>query len=271
MTLRVFNPCGFGAAFLLAAVGAVLAGAAQEPPRPSFEVASIRTSSSAKGDRRGMVSTGAGITYAAVTLRACLATAYDVKEYQVSGPAWVDSEHYDINAKTGGSASPEQIRLMLQSMLADRFKVTLHRETKELPVFALVVGKHGFKLQPAEGDGPHSFGSDGVGIKFDFKTGAMMFLKTSLEAFAEFLSKFPGVGRPVVDRTELKGVYDINLRLVNTSPETGPAEADAMKKALAEGGTIFGAVEGLGLKLEAQRAPVEMLMVDHAEKVPTDN
>ena len=263
MTLRV---CSRFAALLLLAVLA----AAQDAARPSFDVASIRRAGGVK-DTPIMSATTAGINYSFVTLRACIATAYEVSEYMVSGPAWLDSERYEINAKTGEFANTQQLHLMLQSLLAERFKVTLHRDKKDLPVFALVVGKHGFKLQPAEGDGPRSFGAGGTGAKIDFKAGAMVLQRASLEDFATFLSKAAGVGRPVVDRTELKGVYNINLQIFENASGMAPAD---MKKGLRDwmdGPGIIGAVEALGLKLEPQHAPVEALVVDHAEKVPTDN
>jgi len=267
MTLGVCSARFFGAMVLLAIA---ILGSAQEPARVSFDVASIRSSGKMK-DTPVMSATTAGINYSNVTLRACIATAYEVQEYRVSGPAWLESERYDISAKTEEQASTQRLHQMLQSLLADRFKVSLHRDKKDLPVLALVVGKHGSKLQPATNDGPA--GSEASGIKFDFKAGLMIVQRTSLESFAQYLSRFPTVGRPVVDRTELKGLYDFSLKLVDDSVEQVDERTRAanMKRALSDETVIFGQIESLGLKLEPQHAPVEVLVVDHAEKVPTDN
>jgi uncharacterized protein (TIGR03435 family) len=269
MTLRVhtwkFVP--LAAVLLCAAVSCSAQGKAAA--RPTFDVASIRVNTNMK-DRRGMSATSTGIQYLGVTLRACIATAYDVKEFQVTGPSWLQSDLYDINAKTDDPVTTEQIHLMLQSLLADRFKVTFHREQKELPVLALVVGKHGTKLQPASADAAAT-GGPGGGVRFDFKAGTMMFEKTSLQSFAEYLSKFPAVGRPVVDHTELKGLYDFSLQLVDDPSKSTPAD---MKRALGDwsaGSAILSQVETIGLKLEPSKAAVEVLVVDHAEKVPTEN
>jgi uncharacterized protein (TIGR03435 family) len=268
MTLRVFRTRFFAA--LLAAGIAVSVAAAQDAAIPSFEVASIRSSGKTR-ESPNMGATTAGINYTNVTLRSCIATAYEVQEYRVSGPAWLDSEHYDITAKTDGRATTPQLRQMLQSLLTERFKVSLHRDKKDLPVLALVVGKSGFKAPLAEGDGPHSFGPNGVGPKFDLKSGSMILQRTSLEDFAAYLSKFAGIGRPVVDRTELKGVYNINLQMVENPAGMSPAEMKTSLRDGMDGTGVLTAVQTLGLKLDPQHAPVEVLVLDHAEKVPTDN
>jgi uncharacterized protein (TIGR03435 family) len=260
MTRGVFR---FVAAVLLA----VGAGAAQDPARPSFDVAPIRHSGSK--DAPTMSATTAGINYGSVTLRACIATAYDVQESRVSGPAWLDSERYDISAKTGESATTAQLHLMLQSLLADRFKVTLHHDKKDLPVLALVVGKQGSKLPPATGEEPGGAAS----IKVDVKAGVLVFQKTSMESLAQYLSKFPAAGRPVVDRTELKGVYDFKVNILDSAAESTDdrQRVDNIKSSLRDGTVILSQIGALGLKLEQQHAPVDVLVVDHAEKVPTDN
>jgi uncharacterized protein (TIGR03435 family) len=263
MTLRVFRR-------IVLAIGVAVLATAQEPARASFDVASIRSSGKIK-DAPTMGATTAGINYSNVTLRACIATAYEIQEYRVSGPAWLESERYDITAKTEAPASTAQLHEMLQSLLADRFKVTLHRDKKDLPVFALVVGKTGFKVPAAEGDGPHSFGAGGVGAKIDFKAGVMNLQRTSMEDFAGYLSKFTGLGRPVVDRTELKGVYNIDLQVVENPAGMSPAEMKTSLRDWTDGTGILTSVQALGLKLDPQHAPVEVLVVDHAEKVPTGN
>jgi len=264
MTLRAFNAPYFAAVLLLA----VFSGGAQDAALPSFEVASIRKNGGVK-DAPAMSATTAGINYANVTLRACIATAYDAQEFRVSGPAWLDTERYDISAKTGTPANTQQLHQMLQSLLAERFKVVLHRDKKDLPVLALVVGKQGAKLQPAASEVPGS----PPGIRVDMKAGALVFQKTSMESLAQYLSKFPTVGRPVVDRTELKGVYDFKVNIIDNPSEAGDERQRAVdiKSSLRDGTVIFGQIAALGLKLEPQHAAVEVLVIDHAEKVPTEN
>jgi len=130
---------------------------------PEFEVASVKRAEVPEGarthmppeisDRIGM-SGGPGskapgrIDYTAISFKGLLEKAYDVKRDRISGPAWISSEHYTINAKIPPGTNPEQFRLMLQKLLTERFHMTLHRESKEIPVYRLKVAKNGPKLQP---------------------------------------------------------------------------------------------------------------------------
>ncbi len=240
----------------------LLAAALTAQNGPSFDVASIRSNPGGK-QPTAMDFTKNSMSLSGVSLRAMLATAYEVQEYRVAGPSWLDSQRFDVLAKTENPATPEEMHKMMQALLAERFKVTIHREQKELPVLALVVGKGGPKFEKAEGDGP------AAGMQMNFKKGAFSFPRTSLESFAGYLSKFPAFGRPVVDRTQLAGLYNINL--VIAEPGASP---EMVKKSLAnfsEGPGILGAVEALGLKLDSQKANVEVIVVDHAEKMPTEN
>ena len=112
---------------------------------PEFDAASVKPSK-AQGTRSSLKSDAGRITYTNVTLRDCLMFAYDVKDYQISGPARLPTERYDIVATANGVASDDAMKLMLEKLLNDRFQMTIHREKKELPVYALVVGKNGTKL-----------------------------------------------------------------------------------------------------------------------------
>jgi len=150
---------------------------------------------------------------------------------------------------------------MFQTLIADRFKLAMHREQKELPVYALLVGKNGSRLHKSDGDGDFSMGPTSGGIGFE---------KISMADFAaRFLSRLPPIGRPVLDKTGLEGRYDFTLALA-AAPGTG---ADSIKKsALEEGFSLFAyALDQLGLRLEAQKTLMEMLVVDHVEKTPTEN
>src|SRR5947209_8710373 len=144
----------------------------------SFEVASIKPAPPPSDPHKFMVGMRGGpgtpdpgqITYSNVTIRNVLMNAYDVKEFQISGPAWLNNERYDITAKVPPGTTKEQFKLMLQNLLAERFKVTLHHETKDLPMFALVVAKGGSKLKESAplpppptdggpGEAPNSYGA----------------------------------------------------------------------------------------------------------------
>jgi uncharacterized protein (TIGR03435 family) len=228
-------------------------GAAQE-----FDVASIRATKD-RSDESMVVDPG-GIIYARVTLQNCLEAAYGVKPYQVSGPDWLDSDRFDISARAEGAHSKDELMLMLRALLASRFKLTLHRERKALPVYALLPGKNGPKLRPSEGEGDVSMGPAPSGIGFQ---------RVSMTDFASrFLSRLPMIGRPVLDKTGLSGKYDFTLSLIDRAD----GDAVAVKRAAAEEGfSLFVyALDQIGLRLEAEKAEIEILVIDHAEK-PSEN
>jgi uncharacterized protein (TIGR03435 family) len=181
---------------------------------------------------------------------------------KVPGPSkWdVEDGRYDIQAKADAGASPEDIRLMLQNLLTDRFQLKIHREMRDLPVFELAAAKNGAKLEEAADCGPSELK---CGLMTTALTGGGM-VKTarrvSMARFAEYLAALPdwaGIGRPVLDRTGLTGLYDFSFEFATGPNSTAPS--------------IFTALEQeLGLKLESRREPVEMLVVDHVER-PSEN
>jgi uncharacterized protein (TIGR03435 family) len=278
-----------------------LCAAGQE--KPSFEVASIKPAAP-QDMRRMMVRMGGDpgrINYTNVNLRNVLQTAYDVKGFQISGPSWLDTERFDIIAKLPEGAPAEQVPAMLQTLLAERFKMTVHRETKEQPVYALVAGKNGPKLKKAEAGGfrggpgmppPPPPGAGGRGAPLPGKRGMMMMSSNGhLEArqvtmggLSDMLSTL--LDRPVVDMTGIEGEYDVTL-------DVAPEELVGMRKAMPAGApppeharapgesgpapeaapsaSIFTAVQQLGLKLESRKAPIDYVVVDKAEKIPTEN
>jgi uncharacterized protein (TIGR03435 family) len=181
--------------------------------------------------------------------------------YQISaGPSWMDSDsdRFDIVANAPGESAPtgDDVRRMLQSLLADRFQLKLHRETQERPVYALVVAKNGPKLKESGPDKEFSTTVRGS------QTAQLTMTKATMEQLAIQLSG-SGLDRPVLDKTGLAGHYDIAL---NWIPEyAGPPASDSNSV------NVFTAVqEQLGLRLEPQKAPVEILVIDHAEK-PSEN
>jgi uncharacterized protein (TIGR03435 family) len=247
------------------AIGLVYAqpSRAQSPEsvaKPVFDVASIKPNKSFK-DRPMMAIDPGRISYTSVTLSDCLQEAYSIRPYQISGPDWIRTERFDIIAKAAGAAPVSQVRLMLQALLAERFKMTIHREKKDLPVFALVVGKNGPKFQSAADEAPEPGAH--------FAGGAFTFKGSTMKSFADFLGRMPSLGRPVVDMTGLIGSYDLTLKIGDLDPEASPAD---MKRSLRDWTSIFTDVQNsLGLKLEPRKSEMEILVIDHAEKVPTEN
>jgi len=214
------------------------------------------------------------------SLRSIIQEAYGVQGNQVVGPSEISSAAYDIDVKVeGGSANAQEtdprlrqpeIRNQLQALLADRFKLVLHHESKELPSYVLVVGENGSKLQPSKyADYPDTAkGPDGKGIHRMMmqQSGggpvrAVGAQKTSLAEFTKILSM--QLGKNVVDKTGLTGQYDFNLQWSEAAANSDGASKDA---APASGPSLFDAVqEQLGLKLVPQQGPEDVLVIDHIE------
>jgi len=184
--------------------------------------------------------------------------AYKVRRSQISGPDWIETERFDITAKIPAGAGRDQVPLMLQALLADRFKLTLHRETKDLPIYALVIAKNGPKFKTSESETGISSNSN--------RKHSHVTAKVSMHGFAEFLSE--EAGRPVVDQTGLSGSYDLTLDWA--SPDLAPGDAPA-NDTTADPSLFTALQEQLGLKLDPTKGPVEMLVIDRAERTPTEN
>jgi uncharacterized protein (TIGR03435 family) len=211
-----------------------------------------------------------------------IAYAYGVRTDQIAeGPSWTASDRYDIEATAAGNPSVSQMAgAMLQSLLEDRFKLRLHRETRQLPIFELTVVKNGLKLPPAREancapasvDSPPKppepgkprlfpcgfarYGPKGLNWTLDGESIAMARL-------AENLSR-TGQGRSVIDKTGLAGSYEVHLKWVADplAPDTATDDQS--------GPSLFTALRELGLRLESAKGPVEVLVIDHAEK-PSEN
>jgi uncharacterized protein (TIGR03435 family) len=238
-------------------------GQSTATPAPAFDVASIKVSQIGKaggeGSRRENVNSSPGsLTMRNVSLSSCIRWAYNVKQFQVSGPAWLESERYDVLAKAGDPASTDQLRLMLQALLANRFKLTLHREEKVMPTYVLVVAKNGPKFHQSEGEGKSSLKGS--------KAGVVNAEKTSMTQLADILAQ--PLRCPITDMTGLKGLYDFTVDLTSYIPtefKPGDPPPDIVGIAMSV------LQDQLGLKLEAKKVPVEILIVDHADKVPSEN
>ncbi|HYL38681.1 MAG TPA: TIGR03435 family protein [Bryobacteraceae bacterium] len=313
------------AAIVLLGAFAVCAALGQTPAASAFEVASVKLAAPlnpadvAAGKLHvGLTIDGARVDIGFFSLADLIPVAFRVKRYQVSGPDWMAAQRFDIQAKIPDGASPGQVPEMLQALLAERFRLAMHRETKDHPVYALVVGKNGPKLKDAapdtdapaqdnaksgvvigSGDRQARVSTDGKGFvvtggrlggptRMTMGPNGAMHLEASkmtLASFVDVLSPF--LDRPVVDMTELKGNYQIALdlsmddlrKVARTAgvalpgqapgPESAGRPADAASDP--SGGSIFNSVQQLGLKLEPRKAPLEMIVIDHLEKTPTDN
>jgi uncharacterized protein (TIGR03435 family) len=241
---------------------------AQQKERPSFEVASVKPGDPNERRVSILMTPGGRFTTTNASLKMLIGFAYDVRNHQISGgPNWLDSEKYNIEAKPDntvtiapGPAGAPQIRLMTQSLLADRFKLTLHRETKEEPVYELLVAKGGPKLKEAT--------ETAKGAQQGLRTGRgeINGMAAPLSLLAQMLSQ--QLGRSVIDKTGLTAKYDFTL---TWTPELGQFPGgdrpDAPPPPDPNGPSLFTAVqEELGLRLESTKGPVEILVIDHAEK-----
>ncbi|MDE3197588.1 MAG: TIGR03435 family protein [Acidobacteriota bacterium] len=305
-----------------------------QAPGPTFEVATIKPAQAPNAAdimagklHVGMKVEAGRVDIGFLSLENLLMTAYGVKDYQISGPDWIRTERFDILAKMPEGSNKDQVPDMLKALLAERFKVAVHKETKEHSMYALVVGKGGSKLKDAppdpdpaatpepEGKGGQSItvngstvrmnqsgGGRGVTIsgsqtgttKMSMGADGMMHMeasKVSMPTFADMLTRF--VDKPVVDRTDLKGNYQITLDLAmadllriaqksgvmamppagvaGPAPGAGGAGAANAASDPGSGGSVFTAVQALGLKLEPRKEAVDTYVVDHIEKTPTDN
>ena len=218
-----------------------------------------------------------------VSLRILMLRAYHVKRYEISGPAWIDTAGFDISAKIPQGTTNEQFDTMLRNLLAERFGLEVHRETKELPIYALIVAKGGHKMKAADEsaqatrpdpsairnfkstDGfPISPAAMGVAGAFPFVMAGKARIdasRSSMDSLARTLSDT--LGRPVIDMTNLPGNYAFSLYYTPDSVTAPDTEAPV---------SLFAAIqEQLGLKLDARKGPVELLVIDRAEKTPSGN
>jgi len=245
---------------------------AQTPAPLTFDVASVKINAEYSQANRNtwqssIKSSPGSVTMRNVNLTMITAWAFHVQRPQVSGPQWLDDNRYDISAKAATPAEDDQLRLMLQSLLADRFKFTSHRDTRTMEVMAFILPKSGHKMKVSDIEGPPQSTQDperGVIVK-----GA------PLSAIAEDLSK--ELNMPLLNMTGLEGRFDFSLkpekyvaemraRVMAGGPQSMPPEAQ-LKLTLMEQ-----IVEGeLGLRLESRKAPVELIVIDHVEKTPAEN
>jgi uncharacterized protein (TIGR03435 family) len=251
--------------------------------RPEFDVASIKPSNSA--DRRTLYrSTPGQFTANNFTVKMLIARAYDIKPFQiVGGPGWTGSDLFDIVGKSGPT-NLEQTKLMLQSLLAERFQLVIRRDTKEMPVYTLVVSKGGPKFKDVKQSDPNIVDLGGrpdrpaggprprVAV---VRRGRLTAQGSDMPALAAQLSNF--LGRAVLDKTGLTGTYDLKLEWQPDENQVAMFEAMRVPEGYGApapdpmGPTLFTALqEQLGLKLESGKGPVEMFAIERVEK-PSPN
>jgi uncharacterized protein (TIGR03435 family) len=277
----------------------------QAPAAPAeFEVASIKPSAAAEQGQpsAGFHFDGAMVRSNRLSLIDYLVTAYGVKNYQISAPEWMASERFDVTAKLPAGFEPKQLPEMLQALLRDRFQMKIHRETKEFPVYGLIVGKGELKLsespveakaentdkgEPPKGGVSVAPGGRGGGTTVTYGNGAYFTVgdnkfegkKLPMLIIADVLARF--ADKPIVDMTGLKGNYgftmefspeDFRAMMIRAAIAGGAVVPPEAMKLLdnSSGDSLFDAIQKLGLKLESRKAPIEMLVVDQAQKTPTD-
>jgi uncharacterized protein (TIGR03435 family) len=284
-----------------------LAQTAQPPP--SFEVASVKPVPQGRpgsGPLRGGPGTDSpGELTGTASLKGLLMRAYDLKGYQLSGPAWMESERYRIAARIPQGANRELVALMLQTLLAERFHLVAHRETRQLPIYTMTVGRNGPKLkqsrpavpvsEPAFVSPKFTIGPDGfpelaagadVPRSYEIAVGGSDGLVYKLWARRETMQQLADrlsshLNRAVIDMTQLTAQYDFALAYSSESagggiPRTDPPpdEIDVQPSAIMSDAvpSIFTAIQSqLGLRLQESKAPLAVLVVDAVEKIPTSN
>ena len=289
----------------------------------TFDAASVKPAVPPTPDGHGMImmagpSGGPGskdpgrIRYPYMAMKNILMNAYDVKNFQIVGPSWLSTERFDITATMPPDTTKEQFRVMLQNLLAERFGLVIHRETKELPMYSLLVAKGGPKMKvsveppPAKDDGeppppaplpsqpkigpdgfpilPQLAGRGGIfQIMMNGRTRWIAQQQTMQDVVTRMTNE---LSRPVTNTTGLQGKYDFTLTFASEGMNgpMGPMPPPPPPPSSGGGGAavgppeaeplldIFGAVQAqLGLKLEPKKGPVELIVIDHIEKTPTEN
>ena len=237
----------------------------QRSSQPSFEVASVKPVEGLRGRMYDFSSSGPRVRYIAYATVHLVMEAYNVKNYQVTFAPGTEppsggeygTAYYDIEAKAEGDRAPtrDEFRPMLQVLLADRFKLRVHHEMKEIPVYALLVSKGGPKFKESAKDATES-----AHIGVNDRNQSITASKQSMGELAKMIPNVFHMDRPVVDHTGLAGAYDFK---VEATPESRMTGADPDLKNV----SIFTALQQqLGLKLESQKAKMEVLVVDNVEK-----
>jgi uncharacterized protein (TIGR03435 family) len=266
------NPCPATASLIVTVL--ISAGLAMEAAHaqtevagaPSFDVASLKPVQPTPPYPVDLGNTLHGkLTLTNVTLTECLRFAFKINnDDQFAGPDWIKSRDvlFDIVGKAPVDTPRDTLRLMTLQLLTERFNLALHHETRELAYLALVADKKGSKLRVSTSSADNSSG--------DIRPGRIEVRRTSIPVLIVILGRF--TGRPIVDQTELKGLYDVKLEWTPLNQRASKPGDGVEAAGAAEGLTFFEAVqEQLGLKLEMRKGPMDVIVVDRAEKTPLPN
>jgi uncharacterized protein (TIGR03435 family) len=268
---------------------------------PAFEVASIRPASEEVNQvRAGVRMTGSQVRIVGMSLKDYLVTAYGVKPQQIDGPDWLGQLRFDISATIPEGVPPTKVPEMLQALLADRFQMKTHRDTREFPVYALGVAKSGLKIKeaapnpeaatqnqpPGAGTVTASGSGNGVavdlggGSSFSFGNNRLEARRMTMASFAEMLTRF--VDRPVIDATNVRGIYDVTLEiapddymplLVRSAVNAGVSLPSQALRLLdnASSDPLSAPMANVGLTLDSRKAFLDVIVVDAMQKTPTEN
>ena len=290
----------------VAAVVAVLSvdvGVQQTPDNPSFEAASIKPNKSGDGKVALFFQPGGRFNAIGVTLKMLIGAAYatpaPLPDYQlIGGPDWIGSDRFDVIAKAAGDPQPGPqgpppvMFQMLRTLLKERFQLAVHNESRELPVYAMVTSRSDKKLgsqigpsavdcaalrgargnAPPAGPPPAPVGFDRPQCGIRIAPGTMLAGSVTMEQLANAFSRLPVVGRPVFNRTEVTGNFDVELKWTPPQiPAAPPPGAPPLPPIDPDGPSFFTAVqEQLGLKLDSIKGPVDVVVIDRAEH-PTED
>ena len=247
---------------------AIAVGHTQSASPAAFEVASVKQNKSGDKGYSLPPPVGGRLLLMNVPLSMLVEYAYHLQDFEVTGTrGWMVSERYDVDAKADGKTTEDEARRMLQSLLADRFKLKVHKEPKDLPSYALTIAKGGLKMKQSSGECPppseNSTSQTPCGGFRLFQRRQLSGEKVPVAELRDILSTL--TGRTIIDKTGLKGVFDISLKWTPDEVLAVGAEAGA-----ADGpsdGSLFSALqEQLGLRLESQKGSIQILVVDAAEK-----
>jgi uncharacterized protein (TIGR03435 family) len=274
----------------------------QNPARPSFEVASIRPSAPGPPQQgvAGARIDGAQFRTAYLTLKDYIGVAYRLKLYQISGPDWIGTDRFDVAATLPEGTLPAQVPSMMETLLEERFQLKVHREKKEFPIYALEIAKGGLKmteappspeLEKADPRAPQEFtgGGSNQGVSINLGPGSSVsFSSNKFEAKGLTMASLAGtlerfLDRPIVDMTDLKGRYDFSIdvtaedyraMLIRSAVVAGvvlPPDVLRFLDSASSPESLFDGLAKLGLKLEPRRAPLDVLIIDGALRMPTEN
>jgi len=229
---------------------------------PSFEAASIKPAADANPKKQREIKFGSGnLSLQGAALWDLIAAAYDIRTYQLSGPDWMKTERFDIAAKVPEGATLDEKRLMLQSLLIERFKLAIHHDTKELAIDTLVAGKGGPKI----GSRVSAEGRNTVA----FESGKLMFHNFTMSQLATYLSRSNPNGT-IVDATGIDGRYDFGVDIDTKSGRPEEVKG-AIEQATLDGSLARVVPQQLGLKIETRKQPTDLVVVDRVERIPAEN